>query len=230
MLFRSLQTSATNVVQGINELKNGSITFGGNKTFSGTVVAKGNATVQGVMTVQGTSNLGTVGTGTWQATAVSPTYGGTGVNNGSKTITVGAQSITLNSNASSSSNVTLPASGTLSTLAGSETLTNKTLGDSTTLVQNTSDTTKKLQFSAQGISGSTTRTLYAPNVNGTIVTTGDSATVTNTMLAGSIANNKLSNSSVTVGTQSISLGGSATSIQGLTYVKSTTFEIGRAHV
>ena len=108
----TLQTSATNVVQGINELKNGSITFGGTKSFSGAVVAQGNATVQGVMTVQGTSNLGTVGTGTWQATAVSPTYGGTGVNNGSRTITVGAQSITLNSNASTASNVTLPAAGT----------------------------------------------------------------------------------------------------------------------
>jgi hypothetical protein len=35
------------------------------------------------------------------------------------------------------------------------------------------------------------RTLTAPNVSGTIITTGDSATVTNTMLAGSIADTKL---------------------------------------
>lgn len=35
------------------------------------------------------TTLGTVGTGTWQATIIGPTYGGTGVNNGSNTMTVG---------------------------------------------------------------------------------------------------------------------------------------------
>jgi hypothetical protein len=48
-----------------------------------------------------------------------------------------------------------------------------------------------------------------------IVTTGDSGTVTNTMLAGSIANTKLSNDSVTVGSTEIDLGASATTIAGL---------------
>jgi len=42
------------------------------------------------------------------------------------------------------------------------------------------------------------------------VYTTDTGTVTNTMLAGSIANNKLTNSSITVNGSSISLGGSAT--------------------
>ena len=40
------------------------------------------------------------------------------------------------------------------------------------------------------------RTLTAPNVDGTIVTTADTSTVTNTMLAGSIANAKLANSTI----------------------------------
>ena len=53
------------------------------------------------------------------------------------------------------------------------------------------------------------RVLTAPNVSGTIITTGDTSTVTNTMLAGSIANNKLTNSSVTLNGTSVSLGGSA---------------------
>ena len=34
------------------------------------------------------TTLGTVGTGTWNGTTVSPSYGGTGVNNGEKTITL----------------------------------------------------------------------------------------------------------------------------------------------
>ncbi len=47
-------------------------------------------------------------------------------------------------------------------------------------------------------------------ISGTAITAADTGTVTNTMLAGSIANDKLSNSSVTVNGSAISLGGSAT--------------------
>ena len=56
-----------------------------------------------------------------------------------------------------------------------------------------------------------------------IVLTSDVATVTNTMLAGSIANNKLLNSSLTIGTTAISLGSSSTTLAGLTSVTSTSF-------
>ena len=45
--------------------------------------------------------------------------------------------------------------------------------------------------------------------------------ITNAMLGGSIANNKLANSNVTVGSTSIQLGGSATTIAGLTSLTST---------
>jgi hypothetical protein len=47
-------------------------------------------------------------------------------------------------------------------------------------------------------------------ISGTAVTLLDSATVTNTMLAGSIANNKLANSSITINGTSVALGGSTT--------------------
>ena len=68
------------------------------------------------------------------------------------------------------------------TTSGTETLTNKTLTDSSTYFQDESDNSKKLQFQLSGISTATTRTLTIPNVNGTIVTTGDSGTVTSTMI------------------------------------------------
>lgn len=62
-----------------------------------------------------------------------------------------------------------------------------------------------------------------PGVPANIVLTSDVGTVTNTMLAGSIANNKLLNSSLTIGTTAISLGSSSTTLTGLTSVTSTNF-------
>jgi hypothetical protein len=56
-----------------------------------------------------------------------------------------------------------------------------------------------------------------------IVTTADTGTVTNTMLAGSIANAKLTNSSVTVGSTAVALGATVTTFAGLTSVTSTSF-------
>jgi hypothetical protein len=62
---------------------------------------------------------------------------------------------------------------------------------STTFAGSTSGTTVLIPTA---IAGTTTITL--PAVTGTVVTTGDSATVTNTMLAGSITNAKLTNSTI----------------------------------
>ena len=80
-----------------------------------------NATTLGSGVVSSSlTTVGTIGTGTWQGTIVSPTYGGTGINNGSKTITLGgnfthsgAHTLTLTTTANTS--VTLPTSGTLAT-------------------------------------------------------------------------------------------------------------------
>jgi hypothetical protein len=76
------------------------------------------------------TSVGTIGTGTWQGTVVSPTYGGTGVNNGGRTITLagnlsinGAFSTALTVSAATS--LTLPTTGTLATLTGTETFSNK---------------------------------------------------------------------------------------------------------
>ena len=88
------------------------------------------------------TTLGTIGTGAWEADVIDPTYGGTGINNGSYTITLGgnistagafttsgANSLTLTT--TGATNVTLPTTGTLATLAGAETLTNKTISGAT---------------------------------------------------------------------------------------------------
>ena len=54
-----------------------------------------------------------------------------------------------------------------------------------------------------------------------IIHTGQTGSVTNAMLNGSIANNKLANDSVTVGTTEIDLGASSTTLAGLTAVTVT---------
>ena len=57
-----------------------------------------------------------------------------------------------------------------------------------------------------------------------VVTTSDTGTITGGMIANStISNAKLANSSITIGTTAISLGGSSTTLTGLTSVSSTTF-------
>jgi hypothetical protein len=95
------------------------------------------------------NTLGTVTTGTWNASVINPTYGGTGVNNGSFTSTLtgnfatsGAFPLTLTQTAST--NVTLPTTGILATRAGTEVFTNKDLTSGTntfpTFNQNTTGT------------------------------------------------------------------------------------------
>jgi len=80
------------------------------------------------------------------------------------------------------------------------------------------DTGEVIEFEGTGGDGFVTkldvanptanRIINLPDVDGTLVTTGDTGTVTNTMLAGSIANNKLVNSSITIDGNPVSLGGS----------------------
>jgi hypothetical protein len=66
------------------------------------------------------TTLGTVGTGTWQGSVVGGTYGGTGVNNGASTVTLGGSLTTSGAFASTFTmtgvtGVTFPTSGTLAT-------------------------------------------------------------------------------------------------------------------
>ena len=78
------------------------------------------------------TSVGTIGTGTWQGTIIAGQYGGTGINNSGKTITLGGNLTTSGAFATTliataATSVTLPITGTLATLAETETFTNKSL-------------------------------------------------------------------------------------------------------
>ena len=99
-------------------------------TLSGTIL---NATVVS----SSLTSVGTIATGVWNGTVITGQYGGTGVANTGKTITLGGNLTTSGAfattlTATATTSVTLPTTGTLATLDGTETLSNKTAGIATT--------------------------------------------------------------------------------------------------
>lgn len=107
------------------------------------------------------------------------TRGGTGVNNGG-TLTYGASNVTLTTGGTTS--VTLPTSGTLATLAGTEVLTNKTMGSTNTLSGATAT-----NFSNGG-------TVTLPSGARTLVARDTTDTLTAKTLSGNTATNLINGS------------------------------------
>ena len=84
------------------------------------------------------TSVGAINTGIWNGTVINPTYGGTGVNNDGRSITLNTGNIILTAQPAGSS-VTVPSSGTLATLAGTEEFTNKTISAGTNTISGLSN-------------------------------------------------------------------------------------------
>lgn len=116
----------------------------------------------------------------------------------SKTLNIGAYNLNLDTTADST--LTLPTTGTLGTLDGAETLTNKKLSDSTTTIVDVTDPTKVIKFDAAGTTGTSTtiassqttnNVITLPDATGTVALTSnkisDFAAVTSAELAGKVS-------------------------------------------
>ena len=169
---------------------------------SGTTAIVTSAAASGTVTVPaGTSTLITsADSATVTNTMLAGSIANAKLSNAS--VTIGSTSVSLGS--------------TAATIAGL-TLTSPAFGTSFTLPGTTSGTT-----TITGAATAGTTAIVFPATSGTVITTGDSATVTNAMLAGSIANAKLANTSVTIGSTAIALGSTSTTLAGVTTINSTT--------
>ena len=148
----------------------------------------------GVVTFSGgttglTPNTPTAG-GIVLAGILNPANGGTGINNGSSTITIGGNfavsgAYPLTLTVSGTTSVTLPTTGTLATLAGTETLTNKSMSGSTntfTNIPNSALTNSSVTYNGVVVALGASGTITANTTNALTVGTGlqlDSGTTFN---------------------------------------------------
>ena len=113
-----------------------------------------------VTTLSSLASIGTITTGVWNGTIISPVYGGTGINNGSNTLTLGGSATFSGAYASTFvftgiTNVTFPTSGTLTALG------NTTTGSGSIVL-------------------ATSPTLTTPNIGAATATTVNGLTITTT--------------------------------------------------
>jgi hypothetical protein len=112
--------STLTIAEGKTLTASNTLTLTGTDASSVAFGAGGTVAYTNVATLSSLTSIGTIGTGIWQGTAIAGLYGGTGVANSGKTITLGGNLTTSGAfattlTATAATTVTLPTSGTLAT-------------------------------------------------------------------------------------------------------------------
>lgn len=126
--------------------------------------------------------------------------------------------------------------GSITSDTNTQTLSNKTLDDSTIAtfkdanltIEDDSDTTKKVQFQLSGVTTGTTRTLSVPNATTTLVGNDNTQTLSNkTIAAGSNTITGLTNTNISAGANidAAKLGTGAVDTTHLNYLQNVTSDI-----
>lgn len=159
---------------------------------SGTVTAAANTltgtTLNSTVVTSSLTALGTIATGVWNGTIITGTYGGTGVNNGAKTITLGGNLTTSGAfnttvTTTAATSVTLPTSGTIMSsvtalsgaVTGTPSITTYLRGDGTWASVSGSGTVNSgtaYELAYYAASGTAVSTLGSLGTNGQVLTSG----------------------------------------------------------
>jgi len=218
--------ASTTLISGVADAANSISIASGNITFEGSS-ADGNETILTAANATGSDKTLTLPneTGTILTTASSIANS----NLANSAVTIGSTSVSLGATTQTFIGINSLASGTL--IAGVEDAANaiEISGGNITFEGSTADSDEIILTSTDASGGDKTITL--PNATGTVallstlsVASGSGLTYnsgTGEFSTNAIPNSKLANSSVTVGSTAIALGGSSTTLTGLSSVTST---------
>ena len=214
----STTLTATTLISGVADAANAISIAGGNITFEGSSADTDEIILTAADASGGDKTItlpNTTGTVALTSDIVYPVTLTNSVTLSNKTLALGSNTI---SGTTAEFNTALT-DGSFATLAGSETLTNKSLTAPTLTGSSTS--AGSIIFKEDTDNGTNSATLVGPASTADVTITLPAETGTVLTTASSIANNNLANSTITIGSSSVALGSSQTTFTGLASITST---------
>lgn len=210
--------STLTIADGKTLTASNTLTFTGTDASSVAFGAGGTVAYTSVTTLSSLISVGTIGTGVWQGTAIAGQYGGTGVANTGKTITLGGNlttsgAFTTTLTATANTSLTLPSSGTvistanLSSITSVGTLTGLTVDGASSPSFTIGDWAPATQYS--GITGNTGYLLVGTHA-------ADTAVYLRTSTAGAVHIGANGTNTLSVGNGTATLTGTLTATGAIT--------------